>query len=371
MAYVRDLGSADLWRYSEERSRRRRAARARQRRMRRIGVPLAMLVTASGTAGTAFAGSSKAADGGRRSAARRAHQRILRIHATGPDVARLQRLLGVPVDGVFGHGTLAAVKRFQRASHLLVDGQVGPHTWAALLAQDRGLSGELVLRVGSTGAAVADMQRRLGIPADGIFGPITLAAVKAFQRSHGLVVDGQAGQFTLGALHSAGFWQAPAFAPPAAASRPSRSHHTHHRRHRHERSPAHRHHHRNHRPASPGPSLGERAVHVAEGYLGVPYVWGGESPAGFDCSGLVQYVYLRLGVSLPRTSYAQYNAGRRITRSELEPGDLVFFDGAGHVGIYVGGGRFIHSPHTGTSVQFGELSGWYLANYTGAVRVTS
>jgi peptidoglycan endopeptidase LytE len=122
---------------------------------------------------------------------------------------------------------------------------------------------------------------------------------------------------------------------------------------------------------SPAPSLGERAVHVAEGYLGVPYRWGGESPSGFDCSGLVQYVFSRLGVMLPRTSYEQYNAGRHITRADLEPGDLVFFDGAGHVGIYAGGGRFIHSPHTGTSVQFGTLSGWYLAHYTGAVRVAS
>ena len=339
--------------------------------MRRIGVPLAMLVTASGTASTAFAGTSKTGESRRGSATRQFEQRILRIHSTGPDVARVQRLLGVPVDGVFGTGTLAAVKRFQRADHLLVDGQVGPHTWHALLTQDRGQTGQLVLRIGATGEAVADMQRRLGITSDGIFGPITLAAVKAFQRSHGLVVDGQAGPFTLGALRSVGFWQAPA-APAEPAPPAQRAHHSSHHHHR-EHAPRrhHRHHRSHHTHTSPAPSLGERAVHVAEGYLGVPYVWGGDSPSGFDCSGLVQYVYGRLGVTLPRTSYEQYNAGRHITRSELEPGDLVFFDGAGHVGIYAGGGRFIHSPHTGTSVQFGILSGWYTAHYTGAVRVVN
>jgi peptidoglycan DL-endopeptidase CwlO len=364
VAYVRDLGSADLWRFSEERSRRRRAARERQRRMRRIGVPLAMLVTASGTGATAFVDTAKA-DSSRRPAARRAHQRILRLHATGPDVAHLQRLLGVRVDGVFGHTTLDAVKRFQRAHGLLVDGQVGRHTRAALLAEDRGRTGELVLRFGSHGRQVAALQRRLEIPADGDFGPITLAAVEAFQRTHGLVVDGQAGPHTLSALRRVGHWPAPRDTRGASHRSHGQSQHRAHRSGRHHRShgPAH------HRPGATS-SVGERAVRVAEGYIGVPYVWGGESPSGFDCSGLVQYVYGRVGVSLPRTSYEQYRAGRRVARSELRPGDLVFFDGAGHVGIYAGGGRFIHAPQTGTSVQFGTLSGWYLSNYTGAVRVT-
>ncbi len=355
MGYVRDLGSADLWRYSEERSRRRRAARDRQRRLRRISVPLAMAVTASGTATTAFAGTGKTAASKRPTASRHGHARILRLHSTGPDVLRLQRLLGVRADGVFGRHTLEAVRRFQRAHGLLVDGQAGPLTWAALLAEDRGRAGELVLRIGSQGPQVAALQGRLEIPADGDFGPITLAAVKAFQRAHGLVVDGQAGPDTLGALRRAGHWRAPRHVEPPA-------HHS-----AHHRAVHHRHHH----PApAPRPSLGERAVHVAEGYLGVPYVWGGESPSGFDCSGLVQYVYGRIGVQLPRTSYEQFNEGVHIARGDLRPGDLVFFDGAGHVGIYAGHDRFIHAPHTGTSVQFGTLSGWYLTNFTGAVRVT-
>ncbi len=104
--------------------------------------------------------------------------------------------------------------------------------------------------------------------------------------------------------------------------------------------------------------------------MGVRYVYGGESPTGFDCSGLVQYSYARVGISLPRTTYAQYASGQPVSRSELEPGDLVFFDGVGHVGIYVGGGRFIHAPHTGTVVQFATLSGWYGEHYVGARRVS-
>ena len=95
------------------------------------------------------------------------------------------------------------------------------------------------------------------------------------------------------------------------------------------------------------------AVGIAEQYLGVPYVWGGASPSGFDCSGLVMYVYAQLGVSLPHYTVSQYNYPNAVhpSRSELQPGDLVFFAGLGHVGIYIGGNQFIHAPHTGRSCR--------------------
>jgi len=114
------------------------------------------------------------------------------------------------------------------------------------------------------------------------------------------------------------------------------------------------------------------AVGIAEQYLGVPYVYGGASPSGFDCSGLVMYVYAQLGVSLPHYTVAQYNYSDSVSvpRSQLEPGDLVFFAGLGHVGIYVGGGNFIHAPHTGSVVRIDSLSeGWYYSEYDGAKRI--
>jgi cell wall-associated NlpC family hydrolase len=116
-------------------------------------------------------------------------------------------------------------------------------------------------------------------------------------------------------------------------------------------------------------TLGEQAVRYAKRFLGVPYRWGGSSPSsGFDCSGLVRYVFERFGVDLPHSSYADFGLGRRVPRESLRPGDLVFFDGIGHVGMYVGGGRFIHSPHSGTPVQISSLHS-YGSSYDGARRV--
>jgi peptidoglycan DL-endopeptidase CwlO len=111
-------------------------------------------------------------------------------------------------------------------------------------------------------------------------------------------------------------------------------------------------------------------VGIAMQYLGVPYVWGGSTPSGFDCSGFVMYVYAQVGVSLPHYTGAQWAMGVPVAASDLEPGDLVFFDGLGHVGIYIGGGEFIHSPHTGDVVRIDSLSeSWYSATYDGARRI--
>jgi peptidoglycan DL-endopeptidase CwlO len=122
-------------------------------------------------------------------------------------------------------------------------------------------------------------------------------------------------------------------------------------------------------PVPPSSTLGGQAVAIAEQYLGVPYVWGGASPSGFDCSGLTMYVYAQLGVSLPHNAAAQYGMGTPVPSNALEPGDLVFFDGLGHVGIYVGGGSFIHAPHTGDVVRISSMTGWYSSNYVGARRI--
>jgi cell wall-associated NlpC family hydrolase len=111
-------------------------------------------------------------------------------------------------------------------------------------------------------------------------------------------------------------------------------------------------------------------VAIAMQYLGVPYVWGGSSPGGFDCSGLVMFVFAQVGISLPHHAASIYNYGVPVSRDQLEPGDLVFFDGLGHVGIYIGGGQFIHAPHTGDVVKISSLNdSWYAATYVGARRL--
>ena len=116
-------------------------------------------------------------------------------------------------------------------------------------------------------------------------------------------------------------------------------------------------------------------VSLAAQHLGVPYKWAGASPVtGFDCSGLVQYVYGQLGVSLPHNTVAQWNSANVVSvrRNQLQPGDLVFFDKLDHVGIYIGYGDFIDAPHTGAFVRVDSLDdGWYAANYDGAKRVVS
>ena len=116
--------------------------------------------------------------------------------------------------------------------------------------------------------------------------------------------------------------------------------------------------------------FGVQVVRFAKHLLGVPYRYGGTSPrSGFDCSGFVRYVYSHFGISLPHSSFADIVRGKSVARNDLLPGDLVFFDGDGHVGIYVGDGEFIHAPHTGTVVRISSMSGWYGARYDGARRI--
>jgi cell wall-associated NlpC family hydrolase len=113
-------------------------------------------------------------------------------------------------------------------------------------------------------------------------------------------------------------------------------------------------------------------VSIAMQYLGIPYVWGGATPRGFDCSGLVQYVFAQVGVALPHYTVSQWNYPNAVSvpPNQLQPGDLVFFNGLDHVGIYIGNGDFIDSPHTGASVRIDSLSdGWYAAKYDGAKRI--
>lgn len=114
-------------------------------------------------------------------------------------------------------------------------------------------------------------------------------------------------------------------------------------------------------------------VHGAQQYLGTPYKWGGASPGGFDCSGLLQYLWGKAGVAIPRTTYQQFTSGQAVAANALRPGDALFFTGSdpmnglpGHVGIYLGGGKFIEAPHTGAVVRVSSLQG--RSDFVGARR---
>jgi cell wall-associated NlpC family hydrolase len=118
------------------------------------------------------------------------------------------------------------------------------------------------------------------------------------------------------------------------------------------------------------PTTGEKAVAIALRYLGTPYSWAGASPAGFDCSGFVMYVYGKLDITLPHSSWMLWGEGRPVTRKHLRAGDIVFFNGRSHVGIYVQNGKFVHSPHSGDVVKISRFSeDWYGSTYDGARRV--
>jgi cell wall-associated NlpC family hydrolase len=133
------------------------------------------------------------------------------------------------------------------------------------------------------------------------------------------------------------------------------------------------------RRAASAAEIADRTIGLGERYIGTPYVWGGESPAGFDCSGFVQYVYRRQGIELPRVSRDQARAGRALPTSldGIARGDLLFFAGDGrtvsHVAIYAGDGRILHSSSSGRGVRYDDLGGgrggWYVRHLVGVRRV--
>ena len=327
---VRDLTDPEVWDISQTRARTKRLA-AEPGTLPQARVAGAALVVAAVAAALPVPGGAHGR--ARASGAAEVRVELLRVGSRGAAVVKLQRTLRITADGIFGPLTRAAVRSFQKRHGLVVDGIVGPQTRAALYRA--GPSAKMI-----RAWWVAPVQRALGVPVDGLYGPVSRAAVRAFQKRKGLVVDGIVGPQTLGAL---GLRREPRPAKPAppkqAASKPS--------------------------------GRGARVAAVAKRYLGIPYRWGGESPGtGFDCSGFVMYVFSRVGVSLPRVVSAQYRVGKAVSRSALRPGDIVFFDGLGHDGIYIGGGRFVHSPNSGDVVKISSLrEGWYHSRWVGARRV--
>jgi peptidoglycan DL-endopeptidase CwlO len=121
---------------------------------------------------------------------------------------------------------------------------------------------------------------------------------------------------------------------------------------------------------APPSQLGAQAVAIALQYLGRPYVWGASGPDYFDCSGLISFVYAQLGVSLPHHASSQFAYGVPVSFGELAPGDLVFFHGLSHVGMYIGNGAFVHAPHTGDVVKISSIyESWYQYGFEGGRRI--
>jgi cell wall-associated NlpC family hydrolase len=116
----------------------------------------------------------------------------------------------------------------------------------------------------------------------------------------------------------------------------------------------------------------QRAAMLALRMVGTPYRWGGESPGGFDCSGLVRWAYGRVGIDVPHNSHALYGIGRVVSRDRLETGDVLFFSGLGHVGLYLGGGLMVHAPYSGKTVEIVDLAAsHYASRLIGARRVVA
>lgn len=284
---------------------------------------------------------------------------LLRAGSRGQAVTDLQNKLKVAglytmkVDGIFGSGTERAVRQFQQKNGLQVDGIAGPQTWAALNGvqadkpaeaqppkeTNQGSSNDIV-RLGARGAVVKDVQTKLkaaGVfpyTVDGIFGQQTLAAVKKFQMQQGLTVDGVVGPKTWAKLKS------------PDKPNPGNS---------------------NFNPGSTSFNVIQLVAHAGE-LIGSPYVWGGTTPSGFDCSGFIVYVFKKQGVQLPRTVAEQWNYGKKVSQPSV--GDVVFFktttNGPSHNGIYVGNNQFIHSG-TSTGVTISSMdNNYWKSRYLGA-----
>ncbi|WP_085522192.1 C40 family peptidase [Tuberibacillus sp. Marseille-P3662] len=277
-------------------------------------------------------------------------QQIISKWEQGNDVRTLQKALDKrqfytgSIDGIYGPITTSAVRKFQRSNQLQVDGIAGPNTLGAMFNgqsnADNSSSSSRYLDKGDRGANVRKVQKtldQLGYlngSVDGIFGPVTENAVEDFQSAQGLAVDGIVGPNTHGALQKSDGQAVEAVS-----------------------------YHKN-------SSLTDNIIADAKKYIGVPYKWSGESPSGFDCSGLTQYVFAQNGVDIPRTTSQQWSAGQSV--SNRQPGDLVFFetyrDGPSHVGIYIGNSRFIQSGSS-SGVKISNLdSSYWGSRYIGAKR---
>lgn len=260
----------------------------------------------------------------------------------------------------YGNVTERAVIAFQRSKGLAADGIFGPASFKALDSGNNGnitikpspptptkpsqpskpgnLGQSRLLRLGSRGDDVQALQNALnelgyacGKP-DGIFGRMTYNAVVNYQRSQGLSTDGIVGTQTIDAINNK------QSNIPSKPSIPDRG--------------------------NGGKDIKTDIVKTAKKYLGTPYIYGGSTTAGFDCSGFTQFVYRQLGITIPRTSTTQARAGIEISKDDLEIGDLLIFANSansaiGHTAIYLGNDQFIHSSSSAKAVIISDINNVY------------
>ena len=285
------------------------------------------------------------------------YKRALKSGINGSDVKGLQEALtqlgfyNGRIAGGYGSGTISAVKSFQKSRGLKVDGIFGPSAYKALTGQSantsssnkgsttakpnltkKGLAASIVLRSGSTGEDVKQVQRALtdlghynGRIAGG-YGSGTISAVRSFQKAKGLSADGIVGSSTVKAINDSLGLKAPS------------------------------------RNESRG--IGLKIASEARKHLGTRYVFGGTSTSGFDCSGFTSYVYRQSGISIPRTTGSQASAGSKVSKSNLKVGDLVIFSntykrGPSHAGVYLGNGKFVHASSSGRGVTIDNINSSY------------
>lgn len=289
----------------------------------------------------------------------------------GTQIATIQQALAnngysIIIDGDYGTGTQSAIKKFQADQGLETDGIVGAATYAALIGSDmpKNTTARFTEKTGTdfytapvttvpivTAAnEIRVIQQALAnqgydVDVDGVFGVGTERAIQQFQSKHGLETDGIVGQAT--------FYELTGQVLPTGPVR---------------------------RFGNGGyggttittNSSAVQIMSIANQYVGVPYVFGGNTPSGFDCSGFTRYVYSEVGIDLPRMADEQYGVGYEVSMSNLQPGDLVFFTtylpGVSHVGIYMGNHQFINASNSGVSVADMDSSYWR-SRFVGAKRV--
>jgi cell wall-associated NlpC family hydrolase len=359
---LRDLAAPEVWEHSLARSRRRRQAAA----ARVIALPktatarISAVLIAAGIVGQSapLLGAAQAAQ-----TTTTTNGGSLQTGSRGDAVAAAQRALGLSADGVFGTQTRKAVRAYQRAHGLTIDGRIGPITRAAL-----GLSSTSATTVAHTAnvastttSGAADLpasttiavQQALGISADGVFGTQTRKAVRAYQRAHGLTVDGVVGPQTLASMGITATTTSTTATARSADTTATSTTTT---------------------PVSSTPSAGGvvAAVAAAESKIGAPYSYGSSGPSSFDCSGLTSWAMRQAGITVPRTSFAQFGSGSAVSKGNIQAGDLVFFNtagsGASDVGIATSATTVVSATTHGV-MSHAIFDSYWGSHFVGARRV--